>query len=199
MPMISVKLAVLNRCLKHFYYANRYKVFINPSTTDVVCTTTAEALAMGKIVICANHPSNEFFKQFPNCRIYNNDVEFVQLTLSALSQQPAQLTDMQRYELSWEAATERFIEAADINPHVAQSKIHDTSRVSLPAFLRTRKLKRNLEDASVYLHQALSGLEVTRRAFGAVPKTLQPDEQLCEDLGLAPLTKRNRLKFKLIT
>jgi len=75
-------------------------VFINPSTTDVVCTTTAEALAMGKIVICANHPSSEFFKQFPNCRIYDNEDEFVQLTLNALSEQPAPLTDAQRYELS---------------------------------------------------------------------------------------------------
>ncbi|XP_062210354.1 digalactosyldiacylglycerol synthase 2, chloroplastic-like isoform X2 [Phragmites australis] len=176
-----------------------YKVFINPSTTDVVCTTTAEALAMGKIVICANHPSNEFFKQFPNCRIYNNDEEFVQLTLNALSEQPAPLTDMQRYDLSWEAATERFIKAADMNLHVPESRIHKTSRVSLPAFLRTRKLKQNLEDASVYLHQALSGLEVTRCAFGAVPKTLQPDEQLCKDLGLAPPKKKKKLKFKLMT
>lgn len=174
-------------------------MFINPSTTDVVCTTTAEALAMGKIVICANHPSNEFFKQFPNCRIYNNEEEFVHLTLNALSEQPAPLTDTQRYELSWEAATERFIEAADINPPAPESRIHPTSRASLPAFLRTRRLKQNLEDASVYLHQALSGLEVTRCAFGAVPKTLQPDEQLCKDLGLAPPAKRKRLKFKLTT
>jgi len=165
----------------------------------VVCTTTAEALAMGKIVICANHPSNEFFKQFPNCRIYNSEEEFVQLTLNALSEQPAPLTDMQRYGLSWEAATERFIEAADINPHAPESRAHQTSRASLPAFLRTRRLKQNLEDASVYLHQALSGLEVTRCAFGAVPKTLQPDEQLRKDLDLAPPPKRKKLKFKLMT
>uniref|UniRef100_A0A0E0CX72 Digalactosyldiacylglycerol synthase 2, chloroplastic n=1 Tax=Oryza meridionalis TaxID=40149 RepID=A0A0E0CX72_9ORYZ len=179
--------------------SNSYKVFINPSTTDVVCTTTAEALAMGKIVICANHPSNEFFKQFPNCRTYDSGEEFVQLTLDALAEQPAPLTDMQSHDLSWEAATERFMEAAELNlPISAEPRIHQTSKASLPAFLRTRKLKQSLEDASVYLHQALSGLEVTRRAFGAVPKTLQPDEQLCNDLGLAP-AKKKRLKLKLRT
>ncbi|KAF7050014.1 hypothetical protein CFC21_058436 [Triticum aestivum] len=176
-----------------------YKVFINPSTTDVVCTTSAEALAMGKIVICANHPSNEFFKQFPNCRIYNNDEEFVQLTLNALAEQPTPLTDMQMYDLSWEAATDRFMEAAEMNLPTAEPRIQQASKTYFPTFLRTRKLKQSLEDASVYLHQALSGLEVTRCAFGAVPKTLQPDEQLRKDLGLASPPKRKKQKQKLMT
>ncbi|KAJ4744492.1 hypothetical protein LUZ62_012190 [Rhynchospora pubera] len=166
-----------------------YKVFLNPSTTDVVCTTTAEALAMGKIVICANHPSNEFFKQFPNCRIYNDESEFVKLTVAAISDEPAPMTEDVLRKLSWEAATERFIKVAKLDKDYTYTE-------TKPASLRSPKLKRRMEEASAYVHQCLSGVEVARRAFGAVPKSLYPDEQLCRELGLTVPNNHSKLSFK---
>lgn len=157
-----------------------YKVFLNPSTTDVVCTTTAEALAMGKIVVCANHPSNEFFKQFPNCRTYDNSNGFVEATRKALTEEPAELTGAQRHELSWEAATERFLRVADLD----QVSARKPAKSLLKSFASI-SLNTQMEDVSAYLHHVALGFETSRRAFGAIPGSLQPDEEQCKELGLA--------------
>ncbi len=90
-------------------------IFINPSLSEVLCTTTAEAIAMGKWAIIPKHTSNAFFEQFPNCLLYRNRREFVTNLQHALLNDPPHMSDKHASLLTWEAATTRFINSAAIS------------------------------------------------------------------------------------
>jgi digalactosyldiacylglycerol synthase len=101
--------------IDHAELKEDYSIFINPSVSEVLCTTTAEALAMGKFVIIPVHPSNTFFLQFPNCLAYRNKLEFVANLRWAQSHDPDPLTPELHHQFTWEAATERLVEASAIS------------------------------------------------------------------------------------
>eukprot|EP00775_Hariotina_reticulata_P003919 gene3919-4173_t len=92
-----------------------YQVFINPSTSDVVATTTAEALAMGKWAVVPDIACNAFFKQFKNCLVYCDAAGFVSAVDRALQQEPAPMSAAELKKLSWEAATERLLEVGSLS------------------------------------------------------------------------------------
>ena len=112
-----------------------YDVFVNPSISEVLCTATAEALAMGKRVVIAEHPSNEFFYQFDTCyKVPPGDSEAfsrqLQEALDAASQ------DRVRYKpwassqlpeslkpLTWAAATDRLVQASALDARAPPARL----------------------------------------------------------------------------
>ncbi|XP_076946221.1 digalactosyldiacylglycerol synthase 1, chloroplastic-like [Bidens hawaiensis] len=154
-----------------------YKVFINPSVSDVLCTATAEALAMGKFVVCADHPSNDFFRSFPNCLTYNSPQDFVEKVNLAMTNEPHPLTSDQRFSLSWEAATQRFMEYSDLD-----KILNKTSRLTR----KSNSVPDLIDGTLAFAHYCFTGNEFLRLCTGAVPGTRDYNMQHSSDLRLLP-------------
>ncbi|CAN0113027.1 unnamed protein product, partial [Laminaria digitata] len=128
---------------------SQYKTFVNPSESEVLCTTVAEALAMGKFVIIAEHASNEFFYQFPNTLTFKSQEEFNTQMNFSIKNDPVPLTPEQRHVLGWSAATGRLIESARV-----------TMRES-------RRRRRELDEAAWLYSTTTSGRGVGGTAFNS--------------------------------
>ena len=119
-------------------------------SSQVLCTTIAEALAMGKFVICASHPSNDFFTQFPNCLPYSNKEEFVGNLCYALSHDPEPFKGENAAMLSWEAATERLAEAAMVTEEERDRWLEeDEVAVKMPSLVRNKVMRKEIHEGLI--------------------------------------------------
>lgn len=152
----------------------------------MLCTATAEALAMGKFVVCADHPSNDFFRSFPNCLTYKTPDEFVKKINEAMSSEPHPLTPEQRYNLSWEAATQRFMEYSELdkilNTYPDSNQVNGIGRKSKSV----PNLTSMVDGGLAFAHYCLTGNEFLRQCTGAVPGTRDYGKQHFKDLHLLP-------------
>ena len=137
----------------------KYKCFVNPSTSEVLCTTTFEALAMGKFVIIPVHESNKFFMQFPNCLGYRNKWEFAANLRWALTHEPEPLTPELAKQFTWEAATDRLINSSAITRREAKE--------------RYNLGKAKLDERIAYFHRELGKHDALRRVLGGGPASNQ--------------------------
>jgi hypothetical protein len=156
-----------------------HKIFVNPSISEVLCTTTAEALAMGKFAIVPVHPSNQFFMKFPNCLAYRNKFEFVANLRWAMTHEPEPLSPELARHFTWDAATDRLIEASAITVEEALE--------------RERLGRSRLDERIAWFHNELgkgATGDMLRRIFGAGPVSQQV--QYVKEMGKSDTSLRDR-------
>lgn len=65
-----------------------YRVFFNPSLSEVLCTTTAEALVAGRHVVIPACPANTPFYDLPNVHVYQDESGIEDALKAALASLP---------------------------------------------------------------------------------------------------------------
>lgn len=147
---------------------------------------------MGKFVVCADHPSNEFFRSFPNCMTYSTPEDFVVKVREAMAKEPQPLTSEQRYNLSWEAATQRFIQYSEldrvlnINDKEVDSQLSQNNHQFMKKSVSMPNLTGVVDGGLAFAHYCFTGNEFLRRCTGAMPGTREYDMKHSEDLHLLP-------------
>jgi len=93
---------------------HRYRVFLNPSRSEVLCTATAEALVAGRHVVMADCPANAPFAAYPNAHLFT-DLEGAIAALRHALEAPPAPPDAVRNAFDWGRVSARLAALAGLN------------------------------------------------------------------------------------
>jgi digalactosyldiacylglycerol synthase len=80
-----------------------YRVFLNPSLSEVLCTSTAEALVAGRHVVLPDCPANVPFRRYPNAHFFSDLDGAVAAMRRAMVESP-EPPDAVRHDFDWRNA-----------------------------------------------------------------------------------------------
>ncbi|KAL0374787.1 UNVERIFIED_CONTAM: Digalactosyldiacylglycerol synthase 1, chloroplastic [Sesamum radiatum] len=114
-----------------------------------------------------------------------------------MANEPQPLTPEQRYSLSWEAATQRFMEYSDLDKVLDNSGDGYSGRNSNKGLTKSTSLpnlNEMVDGGLAFAHYCLTGNEFLRLCTGAIPGTRDYDKQHSKDLRLLPpqIDRRDR-------
>ncbi|GMH31356.1 hypothetical protein Nepgr_033199 [Nepenthes gracilis] len=114
--------------------------------------------------------------------MYDNSNSFVSAINKVMMEGSALLSDEQMHELSLEAATRRFLRAAELDEAPAARSASKTPSKKFASM--SFDMRKRIEDASAFVHFTASGFELSRKAISAIPGILHPEEEQRKELGL---------------
>lgn len=85
-----------------------YRVFFNPSVSEVLCSTTAEALVAGRHVVIPNCPANQPFFDLPNVHVYDHPDQ-ADATLEKALEAPTAPPDRAQDRFNWEKVCQSVV------------------------------------------------------------------------------------------
>lgn len=91
----------------------RYRVMVNPSRSEILCTATADALVAGRHVILPDCPGNLPYKAYPNAHFYTElegALEALEYALTTVPEPPVAA----REDFDWMSACRRLVHLAGL-------------------------------------------------------------------------------------
>ncbi len=92
-----------------------YRVFFNPSMSEVLCSATAEAIAAGRHVLISDCPANQPYMPYPNVHVFQDMDDAEKLLLRLLQRLPETPSQFRR-DFDWLEGCRKIAQHCDLPP-----------------------------------------------------------------------------------